>query len=111
MARTLVLHDADDVAILTERAQAGDCPLGIGPQLQAPVPAGHKIARRAIAGGDIVTKFGQMIGFASEDIPAGAHVHSHNLAFGAHGSGGQIGDHLHAAKAAMPGMPLRSFGE
>ncbi len=41
--------------------------------------AGHKVAVRPIGKGEPVRKYGQIIGFASEDIPAGAHVHVHNL--------------------------------
>ncbi len=40
---------------------------------------GHKIALHAIAKGEPVKKFGQVIGFASQDIAAGEHVHVHNL--------------------------------
>jgi altronate hydrolase len=41
---------------------------------------GHKIALRPIQKGEAVRKYGQIIGFASADIPAGAHVHVHNVA-------------------------------
>ena len=40
---------------------------------------GHKIAAREIKKGEDVIKYGFPIGKASEDIPAGARVHSHNL--------------------------------
>ena len=43
------------------------------------VGLGHKIAVRPIAKGEAVRKYGQIIGFASEDVPAGGHVHVHNL--------------------------------
>lgn len=46
------------------------------------VPAGHKIASRAIRRGEPILKYNTVIGFASEDIPAGNWVHSHNIAFG-----------------------------
>jgi hypothetical protein len=69
VADLLVLNPADTVAILTERGVA---------------PAGHKIARAAIARGAAVVKYGQIIGYATCDIAAGDHVHSHNLAFGDH---------------------------
>ncbi|KEO58354.1 UxaA family hydrolase [Thioclava indica] len=49
-----------------------------------PVPAGHKLAARDIAAGENILKYGQIIGTASVDIAAGAHVHSHNLGMGAH---------------------------
>ena len=44
------------------------------------VNLGHKVALRPIKKGDAVTKYGQIIGFASEDIAPGAHVHVHNVA-------------------------------
>ncbi len=41
---------------------------------------GHKIATQRIAKGDLVRKYGQVIGVATADIAAGAHVHVHNIA-------------------------------
>ena len=41
---------------------------------------GHKYALRAIKAGEDVIKYGQPIGHATEDIQAGEHVHTHNLA-------------------------------
>lgn len=43
------------------------------------IPAGHKVASRPIAAGEPVRKYGQIIGFASEPIEPGAHVHVHNV--------------------------------
>lgn len=43
------------------------------------IPAGHKYALKNIAKGEAVIKYGQVIGRASEDIPAGAWVHTHNV--------------------------------
>ncbi|MCB8839835.1 UxaA family hydrolase [Aurantimonas sp. VKM B-3413] len=48
---------------------------------QSLVPRGHKIASRAIAKGEKVVKYAQVIGYAAEDIPAGSHVHTHNVEF------------------------------
>ncbi|HEY5908817.1 MAG TPA: altronate dehydratase family protein, partial [Vicinamibacteria bacterium] len=45
---------------------------------------GHKVARRAIRSGDPVRRYGQIIGYATADIQAGDHVHTHNLGFAAH---------------------------
>jgi len=45
------------------------------------VPKGHKVALVDIAAGERVVKYAQTIGIASEAIPTGAHVHSHNLEF------------------------------
>ncbi|HBJ18716.1 MAG TPA: altronate hydrolase [Clostridiales bacterium] len=43
------------------------------------VPAGHKFALATIKKGEFVIKYGQIIGRATEDIPAGAWVHTHNM--------------------------------
>ncbi|MBQ6398697.1 MAG: altronate dehydratase [Clostridia bacterium] len=43
------------------------------------IPMGHKVALRAIRKGEPVIKYGFPIGAATEDIPEGAHVHTHNL--------------------------------
>jgi altronate hydrolase len=46
------------------------------------VAFGHKVATAPIGAGEAVRKYGQIIGFASRDIQAGAHVHTHNLGMG-----------------------------
>jgi altronate dehydratase small subunit len=43
-----------------------------------PVPAGHKLALRAIAADEAVVKYGAVIGLATRAIAAGEHVHLHN---------------------------------
>jgi altronate hydrolase len=40
---------------------------------------GHKVALRVIEKGEAVYKYGQIIGFASQDIAPGDHVHVHNV--------------------------------
>jgi len=52
------------------------------------IPAGHKVAVRAVAAGAPVHKYGEVIGIARADIPAGAHVHVHNLGVGPHTASG-----------------------
>ena len=44
------------------------------------VPSGHKIALCVIHTGEAVIKYGSPIDLATAEIPAGAHVHTHNLA-------------------------------
>jgi len=46
------------------------------------IPPGHKVALKAVSEGDEVRRYGQIIGFATKDIAAGDHVHSHNLSVG-----------------------------
>jgi altronate hydrolase len=45
----------------------------------ARIPAGHKVATRRIEAGEPIRKYNQIIGFASEVIEAGEHVHTHNV--------------------------------
>lgn len=45
------------------------------------IPRGHKIATTAIAKGDLIRKYSQVIGYAAEDIAAGDHVHTQNVEF------------------------------
>lgn len=85
LAEQAVLLSPDDhVAVARADLSAGlelDGPNGSF-QLIEPVPRGHKLAVRAAAAGEAVRKYGQVIGFATADIPPGAWVHAHNLGFG-----------------------------
>ena len=46
---------------------------------KADIPLGHKLALREINKGDTITKYGQDIGKAIDDISSGEHVHVHNV--------------------------------
>src|SRR5262245_33599716 len=78
----ILLRPEDSVAVLKRPVKAGDEVTG-GPRAltaaQA-IPAGHKIAVTEIAEGAAVRKYGQTIGFATNRIAPGEHVHTHNLA-------------------------------
>src|SRR5258707_12712744 len=56
------------------------------------IPAGHKVALAAIASGESVRRYGQIIGIASRAIAPGQHVHVHNLAMGEHDRDYRFGD-------------------
>jgi altronate hydrolase len=45
------------------------------------IPSGHKIATVEIGQGEAVRKYAQVIGYASQPIAAGDHVHTHNVEF------------------------------
>jgi altronate hydrolase len=45
----------------------------------ARIPAGHKVATRHIEAGEPIRKYNQIIGFATETIEPGQHVHTHNV--------------------------------
>ena len=82
--KALILHPDDDVVIAKATVAAGTV-LDNGPEritVQCDVRPGHKIARRARAQGDAVRRYGQVIGFATQPIAGGEHVHTHNLAVG-----------------------------
>jgi len=76
------LSDIDNVVVAQDALAAGSVLEGEGVTLTKEVPAGHKIATAAIAKGQEVRKYGQIIGFAKEDIAPGDHVHIHNLGMG-----------------------------
>lgn len=59
---TIKIHENDNVAVVTD----GDL-------------KGHKIALSLIKQGENVIKYGYPIGFATEDIQPGSHVHVHNI--------------------------------
>lgn len=79
---TLRLHAEDDVLIALRQILPGTAVDDSGLCSRSLVPNGHKIAARAIKAGDPVRRYNQIIGFATADIAAGEHIHSHNLGMG-----------------------------
>src|SRR5258706_10306503 len=45
------------------------------------VPMGHKIASRAIAAGEAVRRYGEVIGRAHNALEPGEHLHTHNIEY------------------------------
>ncbi|MFN3699871.1 MAG: UxaA family hydrolase, partial [Dictyoglomus sp.] len=43
------------------------------------IPLGHKVALKDLNKGDVVIKYGEIIGEATRDIKRGEHVHVHNI--------------------------------
>ena len=74
------LHANDSVLIAKRPLALGEQVDAWGIKVKAQVPAGHKIALRAIAAGERILKYNTEIGVATRDIAAGEHVHGHNLA-------------------------------
>jgi altronate hydrolase len=79
---TIRLHPADDVVIARQQLVGGTKLLDENVAVVGLVPPGHKVATRAIAVGEPVRRYNQIIGFASRAIGPGEHVHLHNLAMG-----------------------------
>ena len=78
---TLRLHPEDAVAIARATMLPGS-PVDETVVTTDRIPAGHKVALRPIAPGEPVRKYGQIIGFATQAIAPGAHVHVHNVGMG-----------------------------
>ena len=79
--RAILLRGDDDVAVASmpiPRGAVEECG-GRLVTVREPIALGHKLAVRDLVPGDPVRKYGQVIGFASAAIPAGAWVHVHNL--------------------------------
>jgi altronate hydrolase len=77
----LRVHPADDLIVALQDLPAGK-PLSLDSQqwtLREPVHAKHKFAARDFATGDLATMYGVIVGRATQPIPAGSLVHTHNL--------------------------------
>ena len=79
--RLLLLDDRDNVLVVTARIRAGEVVTITGAPVTMPadVPIGHKLARRAIAAGAKIMKYGAPIGSATAPIAPGDLVHVHNV--------------------------------
>lgn len=66
------LNAADNVAVARETIDPAVLAEVEGIRPLTRIPRGHKMALSPIARGAAVTKYGQTIGFATEDISAGA---------------------------------------
>jgi altronate hydrolase len=75
------LHPGDNVVVARMDVAIGTPVPSEGFTSRSQVPAGHKLAARAIAAGEPILKYNTCIGFAAVDIPAGTYVHSHNVTF------------------------------
>src|SRR3954466_9423694 len=77
------LNPADNVAVARVALAPGSRlrTAGLEIDLRDSVPAGHKVALRDIPTGEIVRRYGQVIGRAKGPIRAGDHVHTHNVSF------------------------------
>ena len=82
---SILINEADDVATAIVELHRGD--VGkytaagrlIQVEIREEIPMYHKFAVRNISKLDRVLKYGEVIGQATCDIPAGSHVHTHNL--------------------------------
>jgi altronate hydrolase len=81
---TIRLHPSDNIVIVKASLQAGTHLIDEHGDIvvRQTIPSGHKLAIAPIASGEVVRRYGQIIGFAARSIEPGDHVHSHNLSVG-----------------------------
>lgn len=76
------LHPQDDVVIARHQLLSGTALEDEKLTIKGLIPPGHKVATRQIKAGESVRRYNQIIGFATQDIEPGTHVHTHNLGMG-----------------------------
>lgn len=85
MKEYMRINPADNTAVALKPLEAGTELAEYGIVLMQDIPAGHKFALEDIPEGGRVIKYGCPIGFASEKIEKGSHVHVHNVRTGLSG--------------------------
>jgi altronate hydrolase len=98
LPRTIRLAPSDNLVVAVDAIPPGVDIHGV--RSAARIMKGHKMAIAAIADGEPVRKFGQIIGFANGAIAAGEHIHTHNCDFKA------FARDYHFAEDAKPWAPL-----
>ena len=88
MKKGILLHEADDdVGVAAMDLKAGETFQAVTLEgkpvceivMKTDVPLSHKVAMRDMEAEKHVIEYGAPIGYASQPIAAGAHVHTHNL--------------------------------
>ncbi|WP_129777896.1 UxaA family hydrolase [Peristeroidobacter soli] len=94
-APVLLLHPTDNVLVCCRAVRAGER-FDISPDEALHVlqdtELGHKLARRALAAGEKVIKYGAPIGSMTAAVQAGGWIHLHNM------KSDYIGAHTRAAR-------------
>ena len=81
MKKGIRLNPKDNVGVVIQDVNAGEeVDFGNGLIVKAldSIKLPHKMALTDIKAGDYVVKYGEVMGYATQDIPAGHHVHVHN---------------------------------
>lgn len=100
------LSQNDDVVIALRDLDRGAVIAEENIVCRQPIPAGHKLATHIINVGDAVRRYSQVIGFATQAIQPGEHVHVHNLEVRAFDRNYQFGD---AYRPTEPVSPQATF--
>lgn len=76
------LNPLDNVLIARQTLQQGLHLDAEAITVRQSIPSGHKVATERVEQGQPLRRYGQIIGFASQVIEAGDHVHVHNVQMG-----------------------------
>src|SRR3954454_21356571 len=82
-ASAILLHASDNIAVARLTLPAGHS-IEVNEftiVTKEPIPAGHKVAIQDIQPGEAVHRYGNVIGYATQSIAAGDHVHVQNLGY------------------------------
>ena len=104
------LHENDDVAIARGPIAAGTAIAELGGLVVAEdIPAAHKVAIRDVAEGAPVRRYGQIIGFATQPIRVGQHVHVQNVSIGDFDRDYAFGEDLKPVEPAKAPLTFDGF--
>lgn len=84
-SNAIVIDETDNVALAVRDLKAGENVTLITGEnkktvtLKENILFMHKFAIKDIKAGEKITKYGQVVGSATQDITAGEHVHTHNI--------------------------------
>lgn len=82
---SLIINEKDSVAVAIEELKEGDlAKYKVGEEMREinivqNIPIYHKFAIVNVKEGELIYKYGQVIGKATQDIKVGQHIHSHNI--------------------------------
>ena len=107
MKQTVRLDPSDNVVNAVSPLSIGEDCEGIA--VRQEIPRGHKVATQPIKMGEPVFKYAQIIGYASEDIAQGDHVHTHNLGFRAVDQQYEFGTDLRPVQPAAKADTFMGF--
>jgi len=85
VSKAIVMDPKDNVATVVQDMEQGtSVTVTVGDQtrevkVKQRIPFGHKFALSKISRGERVIKYGEVIGFATQPIDVGEHVHVHNV--------------------------------
>ncbi len=75
--KTIIINPLDNVAVALTDLKKGESHEGV--VLKEDITKGHKFTLRDVKSGEQIIKYGNSIAVATQDIPAGSHVHTHNV--------------------------------